>query len=214
MAETLKNNTPSYEYSFPTPTAEELSSKSVEWQEEGFDLQQALDERTGPFVEVAGPTLFGYSMLDNVTLPKGVYVSNRDLPAVTNLYGSPDFQADATNLPLANNSLGALFVSNMAPMGSEHNPDLWEKFMKESARTLESGGLLIAQGLDKENIPYAEAAGLKPVLIHYEEPEGPTGQIDVDDEGVPIYWATAGGVKDFIFQKSSDSTTEQEDTHH
>lgn len=118
--------------------------------DEFFDLQWALRSRKGAFIEVAGPTPQGYDFIDIKTLDRALHISNiKPLPFLcmgpekgwSFVYEhKPNFLADARRLPFADLSLGAIFLS--WPGGN-----LIEDFIKEADRTLESGGLLIWQGM-------------------------------------------------------------------
>lgn len=79
-----------------------------DYKEEGFDIEEKLKEVNGPYVEVAGPTPGGYDLVDINNLGKKLHVSN----AFSRLAkGKIDFKANAKELPLKNESVGALFVS-------------------------------------------------------------------------------------------------------
>lgn len=104
-----------------------------EWKEEGFDLQESLNNTKGPLVEIGGPTSDGYNLIDINKLKKKVLTSNLFPGApkfsnpddtefdTLNFYGKVDFMADAHNLPLQDNLTGAVFVSCL---GGEHFKDL------------------------------------------------------------------------------------------
>lgn len=134
-----------------------ISGKPTEsWKKNGFNVDEELMKRKGPFIEVAGPTFGGYEIVDMNNLHRDVFVSNIT-PGVSICHhktgkelgyiGDPvDFQADARKLPFANNSLGAIFISGSMKIPSGLSND----FMDEAKRTLEEGGLLIWQHLDEK----------------------------------------------------------------
>lgn len=82
---------------------------------------------------MAGPTDPGLDLADLSKIDKKMYVSNIEpgLPLWSRegehlgYIGKVDFQADATNLPLKTDSIGALFVSAMYR-------DIREKFLLEA----------------------------------------------------------------------------------
>jgi len=78
--------------------------------ESGFSVEKKLKELEGPFVEVAGPTTEGYELVNLNKLDKKLFVSNlRDSP----WRGKIDFRSDVRKLPIIDNSVSALFVSNL-----------------------------------------------------------------------------------------------------
>lgn len=91
--------------------------------EGGFDLKKRLNEITGPFIEVAGPTEGGYNLVDLDKLNNKVFTSNvfpgcpnfaqdhRTGDELLNYYGKVDFMADATELPFKDSTIGAIFIS-------------------------------------------------------------------------------------------------------
>ena len=71
-----------------------------------------------------------------------------------------DLLADATKLPLADNSLGCLFASNLPG-------DIDEEVIREASRVLEPGGILVWQGGETQDVAQAELAGLK--VVQYQK---------------------------------------------
>ena len=103
---------------------------AFEWHEHGFDFQMEIKERTGPFIEVAGPTPGGYEQLSEneytdvysklitSNVFDGLYHSRRD-PQTGAVEGEKiapvHFAADAKQLPLRDGTVGALFCSYLNP---------------------------------------------------------------------------------------------------
>ena len=148
------------------------------WKEENFDLELEINRTPGPIVEVAGPTEGENLLIDFNKVAKNIYVSNlsssRDIVdsetgEFLGCIGKIDFRADATALPIASGKTGVLFASCL-PIGAR------EEFIKESKRVLETGGILIYQGIRTEDIEAAENAGFR--LVEYRKQE--KGQIIYD----------------------------------
>jgi len=158
------------------------------------DLTAALNATRGPIVEVAGPTTAGFAAIDAARLEKPVLQSNlmAGLPlwgdrieqddaafGVRPYHGPPtpsmvkagmarapkwlvgrvDFQADATALPLRDKVLGAVLVSCL-------NRPSRPGALREAARVLEAGGLLVWQGAFAEDLLLARSLGLELVAEH------------------------------------------------
>lgn len=137
------------------------------WSKRGFDTQVELYKRKGLFIEVAGPTKTGYKIVDFDSLPKKVYISNLYHKFTPNWDWLPeecrqtqtnqiDFRADATLLPFAPESIGAIFTSLLYT-------NLRFKFLDESINALEPGGLVVFQGGVDEDIEHASKIGFKTV---------------------------------------------------
>ncbi len=130
---------------------------SGNYKENGFDILEQLRTRKGSFVELGGPTERGYELVDINKLDRKLHVTNIDPrgcpiydpynPAIKNpiRFLPIDFQADATNLKFADNSISALFASCL-------NNDIRTRAIAEIARVLEEGGLLIWQVGGKDDI--------------------------------------------------------------
>lgn len=150
------------------------------WEEEDFDLELAIDQAPGPIVEVAGPTEGETLLIDFNKVAKNIYVSNlapsRDIfdletREFLGRVGRIDFRADATALPIASGKTGVLFASCL-PV------DAREEFIKESKRVLETGGILIYQGIRTEDIEAAKIAGFR--LVEYRKQGKGKSQIIYD----------------------------------
>lgn len=116
------------------------------WVREGFDLEKSLKNITKPFIEIGGPTAEGYDLVDLKKLNKKILESNLfpGSPVFTGLHGKSsdtinycgkvNFIADATEMPLQNDSVGAIFASYF---GGSHCKDtalnLKDKKFKNSA---------------------------------------------------------------------------------
>lgn len=100
----------------------------------GYNLEQDINNRLGPLIEIAGPTARGYALVDFSRVDKELLVTNviSDEPEV-------DCLADATHLPFRDNSVGTIFVSGI--------PKVFRpKAIPEIQRVLEPNGLVIWQG--------------------------------------------------------------------
>lgn len=136
--------------------------RSNSYKETGFDVYRELAQRQGHFVEVGGPTLGGYELINTSKLDRRLWITNVT-PAGCEIYNPYsgelvnvlpiDFQLDATRMRFNDGSIGALFASclfnNVRPQA-----------LSESARVLEQGGLLIWQGGREEDIYDAIQNGL------------------------------------------------------
>lgn len=149
-----------------------------------FDFQKELQGLKGPFIEIGGPT-DEYFTKD--AFPNGSFQSEDNLLVGNIEEGRTigkknpdgtfteeflkydlDFRADGLALPFANDSLGAVFSSNLPrnnPVDTQ-NTSLGEKefrgpFMLEAKRALEPGGLMIMQSISEADIRFAEEHGLE-----------------------------------------------------
>lgn len=88
----------------------------------GFDMQAAVDEVAGPFVEVAGPTGSGYRLLQGVNFAQEPIITNFDPDQTPRVHFVDDEDnvvdtlaldalADARHLPFASESVGVLAAS-------------------------------------------------------------------------------------------------------
>jgi len=121
------------------------------WTKEGFDLGREMKARTGPFVEIGGPSpeykMFPRYRLDRTGKP--YFVSNIDSAERV------DFVADGRQMPLPDASVGALFMTSITRY---YRADI----LKEAARILEPGGLVIMQNLvNPEDIDAAQKNGFE-----------------------------------------------------
>lgn len=137
-----------------------------QWMEDSFDPIAEIEKLNGTLLEVGGPTLGDYRVLNTNKLQqelhRKLHVTNiyPDLPQYpedpdlipTSFYGKVDFQVDATNLSLRDKSVAALFASNLPA-------DIREQVLTEAKRVLQSGGLLIWQGTLPEDLQYAQKLG-------------------------------------------------------
>jgi len=161
----------------PLPTGVSLLKERVKnslgiakekWEKSGFSTDEELDERRGPFIEIGGPTKDGFELVDLKKLTKKLYQSNVFTnpekvfmePGTSTAElsrGKPkkvDFLADARDLPFADGSVGALFAAYLPRHVRQH-------FIQESGRVLEQGGLLVSEGLTKEDFESAAANGFE-----------------------------------------------------
>lgn len=162
---------------------------AIGWQKEGFDLLVELKNRSGPFIEVGGPTLSGYDIISKKQLAqtgKPMFASNNEDGLYhyvgphrkSILIAKADFVADARELPLQNSSVGAVFASCLP-----HT--IRKETIHEAARVLEQDGLLIWQGAFIDDLEWAKNAGLTLVGYEWELPKSVTASIpanrDVSD---------------------------------
>ncbi len=142
-----------------------------------FDVYEKIEQLEGPFVEVAGPTEGGYTLIDIDALkPREIYISNifpgaprynTDSDGIESYYGNVDFQADARQLPLKDESVGALFVScfpkspSIAYHGNTQGENQRLIVIQEALRVLRKGGILVWQGGADEDLEFARGIGFK-----------------------------------------------------
>lgn len=145
-----------------------IAEKIVEEKKElGFELANELSSRNGIFIEIAGPTPEGFSLVDYEKLDRPVLTSNikPGIPLwddktgeLVTYWGKVDFQADSQKLPLRNESVGALF-------GSCLEQNTIPKTLKEAARILEPRGILVLQQVMESSLnqiePMFEELGFK-----------------------------------------------------
>lgn len=97
-----------------------------EYVEPGFLVEDELNRRNGPFLELGGPTDSGYYHLDGVQLKKRIIVSNVGDEKIRSynpdyadsLIGKTDIDIDGTNIGLPDGSLGAVFASHIPYLGN------------------------------------------------------------------------------------------------
>lgn len=135
-----------------------------------FDLEGFLLDDTKQFIEVAGPTLSGFSMVPDDIYPNGIkniLVSNihPGVPYYNNdgemeLQGTVDFEADSRALPFKDNSVDGVLASCLMH-------DTRDETLKEMNRVLKQGGIIIWQGAIIDDIVVARDLGLR--ITDYEE---------------------------------------------
>lgn len=133
-----------------------------EWDRPEVDLQAELNSRQKPFMEFGGPTYDGFQIIEGLQMPQKVLVSNIEpgyplfVDGRKRLVGRVDQVADITEMPLENESLGAVFASAI-------HADLHAKALAEAARVLEPGGLIFWQNGKAGDLELAKDAGLEVV---------------------------------------------------
>jgi len=172
--------------------------KIESWKEKNFDVDKRIETTRGQFIEIAGPTAKGYKQVDLEKLPRKIYITNlfpgcpyykkteKGDIVLEGYEGKVDFEADATEMPLRDSSVGAVFSTNLSAFPSEkHNLTkeqidtetdrltkiLRENAMKEAWRILEPGGLLIWQGGKEEDFTVAHNLGFRIVQYQKEQYE-------------------------------------------
>jgi hypothetical protein len=142
-----------------------VKTEDGRWTKEGFSIEDEIRDRQGPLIEIAGPTDYGFELVDLSKLDKKVFVSNispgcplyDDVTGEFLCYtGQVDFQADAQNLPFRESGIGILFASCLPK-------EIRNRTIQEAKRVLEDGGLLVWQGGTDEDIESAKKIGLEPV---------------------------------------------------
>ena len=140
------------------------SAPTIEWSKANFAIREALAQRRGPFVELAGPTHRGYQMI-----PSDFFDRERERIFVSNITTNPpqggevQLAADAGQLPFADESLGAVLACELPRF-------VREPAITEASRALEEGGLLIWQGVLFEDIAIARNHGLELVAYTWRLP--------------------------------------------
>ncbi len=121
----------------------------------------------GPIIELAGPTLGGYSMRTNYDVDPD-FTSNlvgEDEPAS---FGRVDFQADATKVPLADKSVGSVFISCLPGASREKHSEtmnLRDDAIAEAGRVVKPGGYLFWRGGQPEDFEAILQQGFIPVSV-------------------------------------------------
>ena len=121
----------------------------------GFNIDKKLKQINGSFVEIGGPTVQEFNLINTKELPKKLITSN--IRTHKNI-DKPDFFADAKNMPLENNSVGALFSKNISIDSSEY-----KDLAKEAWRIIEPGGVFIFEGGRKDIFKSAKETGFNVV---------------------------------------------------
>lgn len=111
-----------------------------------LDLIKLLNKVSGPLIEIGGPTKDGYDLVDFKKLNKKLLVFNlfpgnpvfigppgSELPTRMTYLGRVDFVADAFNLPISDNIVGAIFVAHF---GGSHFKDLALKLGRKKFSSL------------------------------------------------------------------------------
>ena len=148
-------------------TFESKYGYSTWWSTEGFLAEDYLNKSAKPIVEVGGPTEKRYRLVDLKEVRKKLHTSNIQ-KGVAEYHGKTgeflgfgpqaDFQADSRKLPLADESVSAIFDSNLYGPTREQTID-------EAARVLEKGGLLVWQGGQRRDFNIARKRGFE--LVQY-----------------------------------------------
>lgn len=92
-----------------------------EYVEPGFSVEEELNRREGPFLELGGPTESGYYHLDGVQMKKRIIVSNVGDAVIRaynpeyadELIGKTDIDINGTDINFPDGSLGAVFASHI-----------------------------------------------------------------------------------------------------
>jgi len=135
------------------------------YRNQSFDLNQALRDVKGPYIEIGGPTYaeywLGLRLTDSRRLSKKLFVSNlipelwRDDKGNSHkLQGKIDFQADGSRLPFADSSVGGLFMSHLPYTEVEG-------ILFEARRVIESNGIFFVQSVKEDALRLAELLGFK-----------------------------------------------------
>lgn len=147
----------------------ENKNTNERWIKKGFSIENEMKHKHGPLMEIGGPTLGGFELVnfDSFDKDKKIFVSN--ITPGRSLYdgisgqflgytGKIDFMADAQKLPFRDGEIGALFASRL-PI------EIREKVIHEAKRVLEENGLLVWQGGREEDMKSAERVGFQ--LVEY-----------------------------------------------
>lgn len=165
--------------------------ETIIYKDENFDVYDRLSEVKGPLIEVGGPTDNGYDLVDTSKLDKKIYVSNLfpgapyfEKGKFIGYEGPVDFQADARDLPLKPESVGAIFLKALGEVETTKDETpaveklaqqkkLREETLAEAAKMLEPGGVLLMETVDElELIEKGEQNGLRLVEQRMSYSEG------------------------------------------
>lgn len=140
------------------------------WRNPGFNVREELKHVNGPLVELAGPTDWGFELVNTNNLPKKLHISNVPEGFCSDAVpvGPVNFFADATKTPFQTGKVGAIFVSCL------YKP-LRVDALREANRVLENNGLLIWQSAVLQDIELAknlsfEVAQYTRVFAEYDDP--------------------------------------------
>lgn len=141
----------------------------------------AEDIKIGPVVEVGGPT-GGYRSLESLYGVKPDIVTNVVTDKAKMGYtGKVDIAADATNMPFADASLGAVYASCLPGARRDREPEfahIRPVAITEASRVIMPGGRLFWSGGTQADYDEILAAGFKPeglVVTIYNQEELATG---------------------------------------
>ena len=178
---------------YPFPPTESIKfdkANGIEnetWFKDGFDLQSELSQVRKPIIEIGGPTVGGYHMLDEIKLPSRPIITNiaRGRMPDSDALDKIDELVDGTQMPYGDKSLGVVIMSGidrydgvgedvqkkaemelknvadtlMEPQQAKYSLRL--KIYNEVLRCLADGGLLIAVGLKAAEIKVLERIGFE-----------------------------------------------------
>ena len=138
--------------------------------QDGFNPTKAIELTNGPIVEIGGPTEKGYEFVPiyeriQQKYPERVLITNiapglpKNNPDTGELVGYEypdkiDARIDATHLPFGQNSVGTILMSNM-PV------NIMQDAITEAHRVIESGGYLVIQGIDANDIYLLQKLGFE-----------------------------------------------------
>ena len=137
------------------------------WTKDKFSIENEIKLRDGPLIEIGGPTVSGFDLVNFDSLDKKIFTSNitpgcplHDIMTGDFLgyIGKIDFQADAQRLPFKDNGIGVLFASCL-PFKIRKN------VIHEAKRVLEKNGLLVWQAGTENDIIEAKLNGFE--LMQY-----------------------------------------------
>ncbi|MEK7168690.1 MAG: hypothetical protein AAB778_01640, partial [Patescibacteria group bacterium] len=118
-----------------------------------------IDNTKGPVLEIGGPSLSGYKIIDIQSLKKPITVTNINGGVKfenIGLVGIADKKLDATNMNLKPNSVGS-FISKSLPKS------IYPEYFSEAYKALEPDGIIVIDSTahNSELIPLAESTGFK-----------------------------------------------------
>lgn len=129
-----------YEYPYSSYLTEKVKSgKFQSYTQPDFSLGQELRDRKGAFLEIGGPSDYGYFHLDGLKLDRPIAITNIDrnsLPAALNpalLKSQIDFLMDGTNTGLSSESVGLVLSSHLNIVKKEEETDVRKIKGAESA---------------------------------------------------------------------------------
>jgi len=143
---------------------------------EDFDIYDEL--KSGPLIEVAGPTEDGFDFVDIEKLPGKIFVSNLypgtprfKTGNMIGYYGLVDFRGDGRSLPVKEGSVGAIFLSCLGRTRGKDgesetekyrlNKELRENVMEEAYKVLKPGGILVFEKTKREDFEFATRLGFE-----------------------------------------------------
>lgn len=131
-----------------------------------IDIERYLNNIPSPALDIGGPSFSpgdrsgfaAFHALDGIALRHQLISANIKRDAGVGLL------ADAENLPFADGGVAFLLSAYLPTFKPGEDPErntLWRRFMSDAQRSLKAGGVLVMEGLDDNDIGYAQMLGMR-----------------------------------------------------